>query len=494
MSQLPLLEQFAAIVGSSQVLTGPDTARYVIDGRGAGGATLAVVRPATTEQVSAVVRACAEAQVRLIPQGARTGLVGAGLPDDTGTAVVLSLERLNAILEIDAVNRSATVEAGALLSKLNERAGRHGLFFPIDLGADPSIGGMVAANTGGARLIRYGDVRRNLLALEVVLADVQGTVVRLGAPLWKNNAGLDLKQLWVGSSGSLGVVTGATVALQPLPGAAVAALLAFENTRAVTDVLMAMEQAFGPMLSAFEGMSGAAIEAAIKHVPRVQNPLSSVPPFAVLLEVSAGAAFGTDVLEERVASVLEPFLGAADAVVDAVIDRNGGLWTLRHSIPEGLRASGRVVACDIALRRSDVMEFREDMRTTLAAECPGLIGHDFGHIGDGGLHFNLVWPHGSGEMPAGLGERARELIFSCVVQEYGGSFSAEHGIGPRNADWYSRFVPAPDRRLAGRVQRMLAPEQIGRVDFRGHDTWEPRPRDAGCQAAESSLRSCKRSR
>ncbi|MDH4746260.1 FAD-binding oxidoreductase [Sphingomonas sp. CBMAI 2297] len=462
------LGTLAGIVGAAQVLTEPsDLAAYQSDGRGAGGgAPIAVVRPNDADQVSALVRLAAEAGIRLVVAGGRTGLAGASLAADGIPCVLVSLERLAGLIEIDPANRTATVDAGVRLSALNAAAAEHGLFFPIDLGADPAIGGMIASNTGGARLLRYGDVRANLLSVEVVRSDAEGSRIPLGAPLRKNNTGLDLKQLLVGGCGSTGIVTRATVALHPLPAARLTALLALDDPRAALPLLLALERDFGSWLSAFEGMSEAAIRAATDHVPGLQLPFGSPPPYAVLIELSAGAAFDENLLEERLAAALEPFMsGAAASIRDAAIDRRDRLWALRHAIPEGLRANGTVVACDIALRRGDVMAFRERMAGLLARHAPGLVPHDFGHIGDGGLHYNLVWPRANGTPDPALLESARMLIFDTVVEEFGGSFSAEHGIGPRNIASYRRFVPGAVRRLAGEIQDIMAPVSSGRVDF-----------------------------
>ncbi|MEE4450739.1 FAD-binding oxidoreductase [Novosphingobium resinovorum] len=461
-----LLPRLEAIVGAGQVLTAPDdVAGYRSDGRGAGGGVpLAVVRPATADEVSALVRLAAAEGVRLVVQGARTGLAGAGLAGEED--LVVNLDRLSRRIAIDPVNRSATVDAGVRLSALNAAAAEHGLFFPIDLGADPSLGGMVAANTGGARLLRYGDVRANLMALDVVMADAEGTRLTLGAPLWKNNTGLDLKQLLVGSGGSMGIVTQVTVALQPLAAVQLTAMVALRDPGAAVDLLGAVESGLGTLLSAFEGIGPAALEAALGHVPGLRAPFAQVPPYAVLLEISAGAMFEAEWLEERLANLLAPLMEGEDApIIDVAIDHRDGLWHIRHAVPEGLRASGTVVACDIALKRGDVMRFREDMAARLAAAVPALVPHDFGHIGDGGLHYNCVWPRAAGPVDVAAVERARAIIFDAVVREYGGSFSAEHGIGPRNIAHYPRFVPAPVRRLAGAVQRLFAPVPGGRIDF-----------------------------
>ena len=468
MVPLALLAEARRLLGEANVYSETaDLAGYDVDGRGRMGRGAAVLRPASTEEVSALVRLAWAAGVRLVPQGARTGLVAGGLGDDSGASCLLSLERLRRSPSIDAVNRTAAVDAGVRLSTLNDAAGAFGLFFPIDLGADPSVGGMVSANTGGARFLRYGDVRRNLLSLQVVLNDEHGTVLELGGDLWKDNSGLDLKQIFVGASGSLGVVTRATLALQPKPATIVTAMVALREADYALALLTGLEARFGTLLSAFEGMAGAAIDLALAHVPGLRSPfLDGTPDYAVLIEISGAPFLAADLLMEELGEALADDR-VKDHVVDVAIDRDGGLWKIRHAIPEGLRAAGVVVAHDIALRRGDVMRFRTDLRTRIAARFPGFLLADFGHIGDGGLHFNLVWrafegPPGDEELAA-----LRDMIFTAVVEKYGGSFSAEHGIGPANAAFYRRFTAAGVRQLAGAIQRIAAPAPIGRVDFSG---------------------------
>ncbi|MGV3480755.1 MAG: FAD-binding oxidoreductase [Sphingobium sp.] len=461
-----LLRALADGVGPANLLTeAGDLAGYASDGRGTTGAPLAVVRPSSAEQILEIVRRTTEAKVRLVPQGARTGLVAAGIAGPDGDAVLLSLERLARPPVIDPLNRTAEVDAGVPLSAINAAAAEHGLFFPIDLGADPSVGGMIAANTGGARFLRYGDVRRNLLGIELVTADAQPRLMTLGAALWKNNVGLDLKQILVGSSGSLGIVTRATLALSPKPVVTVTAMIALHRAETATELLTALEGAFGTLLTAFEGISGPALDAALHHVPRLRDPFGGVrPDYAVLVELSAGAAFDVEWLEDKLGAALMPWFERG-AIRDTAVDRGDALWAIRHAVPEGLRAAGKVVACDIALRRGDVMRFRQDLAKRLSSIAPQLQILDFGHIGDGGLHFNMVWPAEAGPFDPEIGEAARAAVFVAVVEEYGGSFSAEHGIGPGNAHWYQRLVPEETRRLSGAVQRLMAPVPMGRVEF-----------------------------
>ncbi|WP_157218145.1 FAD-binding oxidoreductase [Flavisphingomonas formosensis] len=463
-----LIDALRALVGDRNLLAAAEDLRVAqADGRVADGSEpCAIVRPADAAQVSEIVRLAAGHGVPLVVQGGRTGLVGAGLAQQAG-ALILSLDRLDRCIEIDPVNRMATVDAGVRLSALNAAAAEFGLSFPIDLGADPMIGGMIAANTGGARFLRYGDVRTALKAVEVVRSDGTGERMRFGAALWKNNGGLDLKQLLVGSSGALGIVTRATVALQPLPQARLTALLALADPHAALMLLRLLEDGFGTLLTAFEGISGAALAAALRHVPTLRAPFGGpLPAYAVLIELSAGSLFDAAELEDKLGTLLAPLMERdGTPILDVATDRRDGLWAIRHAVPEGLRSEGAVVACDIALRRGDVMRFRDDLAARLAAAAPGLVLHDFGHIGDGGLHFNCVWPKAAGPLPDGIADRARAIVFDAVVTEYGGSFSAEHGVGPRNIAQYRRFTPPGERRIAGAMQRLIAPVPIGSVDF-----------------------------
>ncbi|WP_114952198.1 FAD-binding oxidoreductase [Sphingosinicella terrae] len=469
MSLVGLVHELGSRLGDGAVLTErADLERYQTDGRRTSGRAAAVIRPRCAAEVADTLRSAAAHQVHVIAQGGGTGLVGAGLADSSRTSVILSVERLSESPVIDPLNRTAEAGAGLRLSALNEAAAEHGLYFPIDLGADPSVGGLIAANAGGARFLRHGDVRRNLLGLELVLSDGQGTIVRLGGPLWKNNSEIDLKQLVAGSSGGFGIVTRAFLALSPKPASQLCAMLSLADAGQAPELLVALEHAFGGLLSAFEGISGAALSAALGHFPRLRDPFrGAAVDYAVLVELSAGAAVDEAALEDMFSRSLIPWIERG-VVRDAVLDRGRSLWAVRHAIPEALRAEGTVIACDVALRRGELMHFRADVAGRLKAVVPSLRLHDFGHIGDGGLHFNLVWPRTAGPFDPAIADRAREIVFAAAVEDYGGSFSAEHGIGPSNEAFYRRYVAEPVRRLSGHIQRQFAPIPIGRVDFLGN--------------------------
>lgn len=431
---------------------------------GAGRAAL-VVRPADTGEVAAVLAECHGRGIHVVPQGANTGLVAAGTPDGSGTQVVLSLERLRAPIAIDPVNRSVLVGAGVRLSALNEKLAEHGLTFPIDLGADPSIGGMIATNTGGSRLIRYGDVRRNLLGLEVVLPD--GTVVEALNALRKNNTGVDLKQLFVGTAGAFGVVTRAVLEVHPLPARTATALIVPRDPEAVATLLADAEAELGDVLCAFEGMSKNAMECALRHRPGLRNPFAPgpVPHYALLVELASRSA---DLpLEEMLENFVAARLEDDGTVADAVLGHGEAIWALRHGISDSLRDDGKVIAFDISLPRSAMEGFRTGAIAALAERWPFLKVCDFGHRGDGGDHFNIVWPNDAAETydPAVVAE-VRRLIYDRVVRDHGGSFSAEHGIGPYNQAFYHAYVPAAQQRLAGSIKELLdRAALLGTVDF-----------------------------
>lgn len=465
------LEGLRAVVGHSGLLLGDDAAPYFKGARYGDGHAQCVVRPASTDEVSRVIQLCARHRVQMVPQGANTGLVGASSPDTTGAQIILSLNRMRHRCDIDVANRTMDADAGVLLHELNDRLEPHGLWFPVDLAADPSIGGMVSTNTGGTRLLKYGDVRHNLLSVEAVLFDPPGEVVRFGKPLRKNNTGFDLKQLFVGTSGVAGIITGATVEVSARPRQSVTALLVPASDESVAELLTAAESELGDFLSAFEGISGNAMGAALDHVAALRNPFGTepIPEFTLLIELAACASVDQGVdLEALLMRFLENRLGRD--LSNAVLGRGDDLWKLRHALSDGARALGKVIGFDVSVRRSDVMTFRRDAARMVADHYPGFRVVDFGHVGDGGLHFNLVWPHTSGGVyDTETVDRMRDDVYDLVVETYQGSYSAEHGIGPHNHAYYLRYTTPAALRWSGHLQRLLDPTglcgsvQLGQV-------------------------------
>ncbi|MFK0691010.1 FAD-binding oxidoreductase [Mesorhizobium sp. IMUNJ 23033] len=466
------IEALRGLVGEKGLLDKPaDMAAYETGARYDRGRAAFVARPASTAEVSAVVSWCVRNSIALIPQSGNTGLVSASTPDMSGAQGVLSLDRVTGGFELDQVNRSVRTGAGVRLSDLNAKLGEYGLFFPVDLGADPRLGGMIATNTGGSRFLRYGDVRRNTLGLTVVLADEAGTVLDLSSQLRKNNTGVDWKQLFIGTSGAFGVVTECVLNLEPLPRQTATALLVPSSSQIIPALLTAMEDALGSYLSAFEGMSGNAVRAALEHVPSLRNPFSRgvVPDFVILTEVSRINAPRKG--EQKLDAVLEEVLAAiwedGDALLaDAFVGPPHEMWALRHALSEGVKHAGRLIAFDLSFSRGDVMRFLDRMKAEIPQRFPGIATCDFGHVGDGGVHFNLVVAKDDSRLTDEAFEAAlREWVFSICVEDFRGSFSAEHAIGRKNQSFYDRYTPAKLRRLAAALKAEASPGPLGSVAF-----------------------------
>jgi FAD/FMN-containing dehydrogenase len=444
-----------AIVGEHAVLTGTAMAGYETPARYESGRAAAVVRPASTEEVAAVVRHCVRNELPFVPQSGNTGLVRGSTPDTSGTQVVLSLDRLRTPLQVNVANRSVHVGAGVRLSTLNEALQPHDLFLPIDLGADPMIGGMISTNTAGARFLRYGDMRRHVLGLQVVLADPSGTILDLRSGLRKDNTGFDFRQLFIGTAGVFGVVTQAVLDLQPRPADSATAIVTPADLRdSPIALLRLLERHASDCLTAYEGMSRNAMTPALAHVPGLANPFGAeVPEYAILIELSAGACLpGQGVsLEDRLTILLGQ--AAEDALItDAVIGRGQQLWSLRHSISEGLRRSGYILGFDLAFERGAVLPFRNEMITAMAAKFPQYRVCDFGHLGDGGVHFSLVRSHTAANT---LDEAVSDYVFDFAVGRFGGSFSGEHGIGRANQRMYDRYTPPLRQQLASGIASLI---------------------------------------
>lgn len=430
-----------------------------------------VARPATTEQVSALLAYCCRHRIALVPQSGNTGLVAGSIPDMSGLQGVLSLDRLRSVFDLDLDNRSVRVGAGLRLSEINSRLEPHSLFFPIDLGADPRAGGMVATNTGGARFLRFGDVRRNTLGLKVVLADEQGTVLDLGDGLRKNNTGVDWKQCFIGTSGAFGVITECVFNLERLPRQTATAFLVPRSDGHVMGILAAMEDQLGAYLSAFEGMSKAAISCALEHVPSLRNPFpgGAIPDHVILVEISRSWAAREG--EQSLDAVLEAVLGeiwsrSDEPMANAFVGRPQEMWALRHALSEGVKAAGHLVAFDLSFKRGDVMRFREHMRAELEAGMPAVRVCDFGHVGDGGLHFNLlVGPRDAGPPSAATVSELRDRVIRVAVEKFGGSFSAEHAIGRTNQPFYDRYTDEKLKAMASAFKQQTSPGPIGAARF-----------------------------
>jgi FAD/FMN-containing dehydrogenase len=426
--------------------------QYQSGARGDSGRAAFVMRPETTGEVSRCTAFCHQHNIVCVPQSANTGLVGASVPDASGTQAVLSLERLRGEFKPDLANRSVCVGAGWRLSGLNGRLAEHGLFLPVDLGADPMVGGMIATNTGGSRFLRYGDMRRQVLGLTVVLADEQGSVLRLGSAARKNNIGPDWKQHFIGTSGQFGIVTEAILSLEPLPQQQAVALLVPADDQAIISLLQFIERKTGSLLSAYELMSGATIHYALQHAPMLRNPFAgeTIPAVALLVELTRTSALNRweTPLDEVLEQVLTEAWELPEApLADVILGQAGSFWALRHALSEGVKAAGTLFAFDLGFTRADAVRFRAEMQQTLPQHFPDIEICDFGHIGDGGLHFNLVCHDKTIAQQPGYEQALRDWVMTQAVERFAGSFSAEHGIGPKNQRYYQRYVPEAIRAL-----------------------------------------------
>jgi FAD/FMN-containing dehydrogenase len=463
-----LLAALRDAVGPTQVLTEGDLSAYTLDWRKRWrGRALAVVRPGSTGEVAQVVRACAGAGVALVPQGGNTGLVGGGVPDDSGTQVLLSLQRMKRVRALDAANLTLTVEAGCVLQAVQQAADEAGFLFPLSLAAEGSctIGGNLATNAGGTQVLRYGNARELCLGLEVVTA--AGQVWDGLSGLRKDNTGYDLRHLMVGSEGTLGIITAATLKLFPKPAARVTALAACANLHQALALLGLAQARLGPELTGFEVMERFALSLVEKHFPQLPRPLPGAP-WTVLLEASA--ADNEAAAQARFQALLEAAAEAgcvSDAVVAASIAQSRALWHLREAIPLAQAEEGLNIKHDIALPVSAIPAFCATTDASLRAAYPGVRLVNFGHLGDGNLHYNVQAPEGTDgqRFLDGEEQRVNRIVFDAV-QQHGGSFSAEHGVGSLKRDELAQRKPPVALQMMRAIKQALDPQGLlnpGRV-------------------------------
>jgi FAD/FMN-containing dehydrogenase len=390
------------------------------------GQTPLLIKPASTAEVAEILTFCNDHQIAVLPQGGNTGLVGGSTPQGE---IVISLRRMNAVRDLDIANESLCVEAGAILETVQQEAANANKLFPLSLGAQGSamIGGLISTNAGGVHVLRYGMMRDLVLGLEAVLPD--GTIISDLTGLRKNNTGYDLKQLLIGAEGTLGIVTAATLKLYTHPASLGVGIAAVPSPQGAVDLLDFMKSATGGAVAAFELMPKFGLDLVCDHVPGARLPLESDPDWSVLIEVTSGEA-------DRASEILESALGEAfekDLISDAVIAQSDSqaheFWMLRESIPEGEKAHGKAAKHDVSVAVSKMPSFMHAASRMAESFDPDIKVIAFGHVGDGNVHFNL------GAKQAGAGDEFIEKVKPVtraiydLVDEYGGSISAEHGIG-----------------------------------------------------------------
>jgi FAD/FMN-containing dehydrogenase len=469
-----LVSTLRAIVGPAHVLTDGDLSQYEQDWRKRmRGKALAVVRPANTQQVADVVKACVAARaagsnVSIVPQGGNTGMVVGGVPDASGQQVVLSLQRMTAMRHIDAGNMTVTVEAGCVLQNLQDAAQQAGFLFPLSLAAEGSctIGGNLGTNAGGTQVLRYGNARDLCLGLEVVTA--QGQVWDGLSGLRKDNTGYDLRNLMVGSEGTLGIITAATMKLFPQPAARLTAWAALPSLDAAVQLLGMAQKHLASGLTGFEVMGQFALSLVAKHFPQQRVPLWDGTPFCVVLENSDFES--EQHARERFEHLMEQALEAGlitDAVVAQTQAQAQALWHIRESIPLAQAQEGLNIKHDISIPVSRIPAFVAQTDALLRQAIEGVRLVNFGHLGDGNLHYNVQCPEGADGKAFLLGNEARvnTLVYDSVLA-HGGSISAEHGIGSLKKDELPHYKSAVALDMMRAVKRALDPLGIlnpGRV-------------------------------
>jgi FAD/FMN-containing dehydrogenase len=446
-----LIDDLKSIVGPNGWSTDPEQIEpRVTDWRGeVHGATPILLSPSCTAEVAAIVRSCTNANVAVVPQGGNTGMCAGAVPDESGTQILVSLGRMNEIRAIDADNFSMEVEAGCILENIQNAAKEVDRFFALSLGAEGScqIGGNLSTNAGGINVIRYGTARAQVLGLEAVLAD--GTIVSSLRSLRKDTAGYDLKQLFIGSEGTLGIITAATLKLFPMPAITRTALVAINSSGDAVRLLAHLRTALEDTIEAFELISDHVFGLITKHIPDTSLPFEDKAPWYVLLDAAIGGE--NDRLENALAGAAE-----ADLLIDAVIAKNSveaeKFWRMRHSISEAERAEGKALKHDISVPISRMEEFllRGDRLLAGIDADAQLIA--FGHVGDGNLHYNVALSDGSH-----VNSSLTTAIYDLVA-ELGGSFSAEHGVGRLKRQYMVKYRDAGEIQLMKTLKQALDPK------------------------------------
>lgn len=427
------------------------------------GAACALASPATTQELAALVGLCRQHGVPIVPQGGNSGMSGGATPDASGRALLVSLRRMNAIREIDPIGRKMTCEAGLVLQTLHEAAEAQGLRFPLTLGGKGSatVGGLISTNAGGTQVLRHGSMRALVLGLEAVLAD--GSVYSALTPLKKDNRGFDLKQLFIGSEGTLGIVTAATLKLVPQVADRVVIWAGVPTISAARELLLHCEVAAGEALEGFEVLPQSCLDAVLAHFPNARTPLAGRHGWHALIEVVADAESANglrELAETMLASALERSL-VEDAVMSASETQAQAFWLLRDSVAPAERAQGPAMQHDISVPVERMPAFIEAAVPRLEAQWPGVRAIAFGHLGDGNIHFHAIAPAGAvrGEWEETDGKAISRQVHDLVV-EWGGSISAEHGIGQLKRDELARLGDPVALALLRKVKAALDPDEL----------------------------------
>jgi len=455
------IARIKAALGPRGWIAGGDAAEPYLTERRAlfRGAAALIARPASTEEVAAVIAICAESGIAVVPQGGNTGLVGGGIAGDD--AILLNLGRLNRVRAIDPVNDTITVEAGCVLADVQRAAAEADRLFPLSLGAEGScqIGGNLSTNAGGTNVLHYGSARALVLGLEVVLAD--GRLWDGLRALRKDNTGYDLKQLFIGGEGTLGVITAAVLKLFPRPRAVETAFAGVADPAAAVALFTHVRAALGDALTACELIPRIAMDFTLRHIPDTRDPLDAPHPQYVLLEASylAGDAGRAGALAEALGAAIEAGI-ARDATVAASGEQARAIWRLREGMVEAQRPEGRSISHDVSVPLARVADMIEAATAAVNARVPGARVVAFGHLGDGNIHFNISQPEGAdGAAFMARREEVNRVVLD-IVAGLGGSFSAEHGVGRLKRDDLARYRPEVEREMMAAIKAALDPQGI----------------------------------
>jgi len=457
-----LVDRLKSIVGERGIVAAAEQEPFVVDWRGQyHGRAAAVVKPASTAEVSKVVALLAAERVAMVPQGGNTSLCGASVPDASGEQVVVNLSRMNRVRAIDPDNNTMTVEAGCVLASLQEEADRHDRLFPLSLGAQGSceIGGNLSTNAGGTGVLRYGNTRELVLGLEVVLPDGQVWDGLRG--LRKDNTGYDLKHLFVGAEGTLGIITAAVLKLFPKPRSHATALVAVEDPAAAVRLLSELRRSCGERITGYELMARVCIDLVAKHMPATQDPLAKRYAWYVLVELSDSAE--GPALHALLESALEAAIGSGlvlDAALAASEAQRAALWKMREDVAEAQKLDGPSVKHDVSVPVSRVPELIEKASAELLARFPGIRIVAFGHVGDGNIHYNCGKPERqAAEAFFAESPQVNRIVYD-VVQSLNGSISAEHGLGALKRDEIRRYKGALELEMMRAIKRTLDPHGL----------------------------------
>jgi FAD/FMN-containing dehydrogenase len=457
-----LRDRLKAVVGERGFVSGAERAPYENDWRDQyHGRAAAVLKPANADEVSRVVALLAEARVGMVPQGGNTSLCGASVPDESGTQVVINLSRMNRVRQVDADNNTMTVEAGCVLANLQQVAEEHGRLFPLSLGAEGSceIGGNLSTNAGGTAVLRYGNTRELVLGLEVVLPD--GRIWDGLRGLRKDNTGYDLKHLFVGAEGTLGIITAAVLKLFPKPRSRATALAAIASPAAAVALLSKLRESCGERITGYELIARICVDLVLRHIEGSRDPFPEVHPWYVLVELSDSAP------GDSLGGLLEAALGECaeagmirDAVIAASEAQRDALWKMREDITEAQKLEGLSIKHDVSVPVSRVPDLIARADDALAARFPDIRIVAFGHVGDGNIHYNCS--KSERQEASRFFAEAPEVnhIVYEVVSSLGGSISAEHGLGVLKREEIKRYKSALELELMRAIKRTLDPHGL----------------------------------